>query len=140
MKKLFLLASAAILFTTLFLTSCSKSDDPTTASPTSSDPRERFRANWSNAENSSDNGYASYPVTIADSSNSSFIMFKYIYGYHTSVGATFNGNSFTIPSQTIEGHNVSGSGVLSNSNRIAMTYLVRTTTSHYDTVRAVLTK
>ncbi len=139
MKKLFLFASTAVLASTLFLASCSKTEDPA-ANPASSDPRARFLANWYIQENSSDFGPSTYYVNIIDSSNASYIMFKYLYGYHTRVGATFNGNNFTIPTQTIEGNIVSGTGTLSNSSRIDMTYLVRTAGSSYDTVRAVLTK
>ena len=142
MKKIFLFASATILFGTLFLASCTKSEDTSTGTPTSSDPRARFLANWSIAENSHDFGTATYYVTIADSSDATHIVFAYLYGDNRKVYATVSGNNFTIPSQTLTGvgHTFSGSGVLSNANRIDMTYLVRTTTTHYDTVTAVLTK
>ena len=139
MKKLFLFASTAVLASTLFLASCSKTEDPA-ANPSSNDPRARFLANWYIQENSSDYGPSTYNVTVTDSSNSSYIMFAYLYGESKKMYATYSGNNFTFPSQIIAGKSFSGTGTLSNSSRIDMTYLVRTTTSHYDTVRAVLTK
>lgn len=140
MKKVTLFLSALTLTGTLFLASCSKTDDPTTSQSSSSDPRDRFLGSWFNNENSVDNSTASYPVTVADSSNSSYIMFAYLYGFNKKTYATFGGNSFTVPAQTIQGFIVSGSGTLTNSNRIDMTYLVKTSSSHWDTVRSVLTK
>jgi len=139
MKKLFLLAFAAILFGTLFLSSCSKSDD-TITSPNTGDAREKFHGNWNVAENSVDFGMANYYVTISDSSNASYIMFAFLYGENRKIYSTVSGNNFSIPSQIIAGKTFSGSGMLSNSNRIDMTYLVRTTAVHYDTVTAILTK
>lgn len=139
MKKIFLFAASAILTGTLFLSSCSKTDDPA-VTPTSSDPRDKFVANWYVSENSHDFGSSTYNVAISDSTNSSYILFGYLYGYNRKTYATVNGNNFSIPSQIIQGQTILGSGVLSNASRIDMTYLVRTTSSHYDTIRAVLTK
>lgn len=137
MKKIFLFASAAILMGTLFLSSCAKTDD---VNPTTGDAREKFLANWYVSENSVDFGTSTYNVTITDSTNASYILFAYLYGYNRKISATVSGNNFSIPAQTIQGNTVSGSGTLTSTNRIDMTYLVRTTGTHYDTVRAVLTK
>lgn len=140
MKKLFLFASTAVLASTLFLASCSKTEDPA-ANPASSDPRARFLANWYIQENSSIIGTSSNYVTITDSTNASYISFGYIYGFTKKTYATFNGNNFTFPSQQpVPGQVVTGSGRLTNSNRIDMTYIVRFSSSSYDTVVAILSK
>ena len=141
MKKPFAIAFATILFGTLILSSCSKTDDPAaTPTTTSTDPRARFVATWFISEHSSVTGNGTYYDTIVDSSNTSYILHKFLYGFHTGVKATFNGNNFTIPSQIIQGTTVSGSGVLVNANRINMNYLVWSGGSNYDTLTAVLTK
>ncbi len=139
MKKLIQFAAASVLLGTVILSSCSKTDDPAT-SPSTAAPRDRFHGSWFNSENSVDNGTASYPVTVADSSNSSYIMFAYIYGFNRKAYATYSGNSFTFPAQTIQGLQLTGSGTLTNTNRIDMTYLVKSSSTHWDTVRCVLTK
>jgi hypothetical protein len=141
MKKTFAIAFATILFGTLILSSCSKTDDPAaTPTTTSTDPRARFVATWFISEHSSVTGNGTYYDTIVDSSNTSYILHKFLYGFHTGVKATYNGNNFTIPSQIIQGTTVSGSGVLVNANRINMNYLVWSGGSNYDTLTAVLTK
>lgn len=140
MKKIFSIAAAGILFGTLFLTSCSKSDDPQPVDPGNTDARAKFRGTWAISENSVDFGPSTYNLSIADSSNASYILMSYLYGFNKKAYATFSGNNFTIPVQTIQGNNVSGSGTLTNANRIDMRYLVQTTGTHYDTVTAILTK
>jgi hypothetical protein len=141
MKKTFAIAFATILFGTLILSSCSKTDDPAaTPTTTSTDPRARFVATWFISEHSSVTGNGTYYDTIVDSSNTSYILHKFLYGFHTGVKATYNGNNFTIPSQIIQGTTVSGSGVLVNANRINMNYLVWSGGSNYGTLTAVLTK
>lgn len=134
MKKIFSFATAILLFGTLFITSCAKEEDePQPATPT-------FRGNWAVAEQSKDFGPSTYNLTITDSSNPSYLLIAYLYGFNKKTYATVSGNNFSIPVQSIEGNNVSGSGVLINANRAEISYLVQTTTSHYDTVKAVLTK
>lgn len=133
MKKVINLSLAAILFGVLFLSSCAKQDDPTPVTPT-------FIGYWHVAENSTDYGTSTYYCTISDSSDATHILFAYLYGFNKKIYGTHGGSNFTIPAQTIQGNSVSGTGVLANANQINMTYLVRTTTIHYDTVRAVLTK
>ncbi|MGQ0828248.1 MAG: hypothetical protein ACT4ON_07625 [Bacteroidota bacterium] len=132
---------AALLFGTLLITSCAK-EDPEPVTPDNSDPRARLIGNWFVSESSSD--YPPPPYTyncsITDSSNASYIFLSYLYGFTKKTYATVNGNNFTIPTQLIEGKNVSGTGVLTSANRISLNYLVQKTTTDYDTVRAVLTK
>ncbi|MES2590547.1 MAG: hypothetical protein V4608_01595 [Bacteroidota bacterium] len=139
MKKIIGLSIATALIGTLLLTSCATEDDPT-ATPTSTDPRAKFHGNWSVAENSTDYGTSTYNCTITDSSDASHIFIAYLYGFNKKIYSTVSGNTFVIPSQIVQGNSVSGSGTSVNANQINMTYLVRTTISHYDTVTAVLTK
>ncbi len=134
MKKLISLSIAFSIFGTLLLTSCAKEEEePKPTTPT-------FTGNWYISEQSTDNGAGTYYVTIADSSNATHILFSYLYGFNKKTYATVSGSNFTIPTQTIQGLNISGTGTLANANHINMKYLVQTTGTHYDTVTAVLTK
>lgn len=139
MKKIFSLALATAIFGTLFFASCSKEEEPE-PSPGTTDPRDKFNAVWFNSENSVDFGPSTYNVTISDSSNASYIMFGFLYGYNKRIYATVGGNSFNIPGQLVSGNTVTGSGTLVNADQINMTYIVQTTGSHWDTVSCVLTK
>jgi hypothetical protein len=139
MKKLFSLLSITAISFSLFMVSCSKEEEPE-PSTGSTDPRAKFVATWQNDENSQDFGTSSYPVIVSDSSNASYIMFGFLYGFNKRVYATVGGNSFNIPTQLISGSNVSGSGTLTNADQINMTYIVQTTGTHWDTVTCVLTK
>lgn len=138
MKKVFFFVASTVLFGTLFLASCAKEEEPET--DPNADPRAKFNGNWSITENSKDYGASTYNVTISDSSNTSHILFSYLYGFNKKVYATVSGKSFEIPSQGIQGNNVSGEGVLVNTNQINMTYFVQSTTTHFDTITATLTK
>jgi hypothetical protein len=139
MKKLIPFALSAILASTLLLSGCAKEDEPQPDDPTA-DPRAKFHGHWHAAENSSAYGTSSYYVDITDSTNASFILFSYLSGYHTKIHATVSSNSLTIPSQIVEGNNVSGSGTLTNSNQINLNYLIWLGGSNYDTVKSTLTK
>lgn len=138
MKKLISLSASILFFGILFLASCAKEEDE--PEPANSDPRARFHGNWAVSENSKDYGPSTYNVTVTDSSNTSHILIGYLYGFNKRTYATVSGNSISIPSQTIQGNNVSGSGVLTSSTRMDLKYLVQTTSTHYDTITAVLTK
>ena len=138
MKKLFSLSAAALFFGILFLASCKKEEEPIT--PANTDPRAKFLGNWAVSENSKDFGPATYNLTISDSSNSTHLLIAYLYGFNTKTYATASGNDLMVPTQAILGYNISGTGVLTNANRIDMKYTVQTTVTHYDTVTAVLTK
>ena len=140
LKKTLSIAFTVAISGALLLTSCSKQDDPA-ATPNNSDPRAKFNGLWHVAENSKDFGTATYNCTITDSSNTTHILFAYLYGFNKKAYGTVNGNNFTIPAQTIQGNSISStSAVLTNANQINLKYLVQTTSSHYDTVIAVLTK
>ena len=131
---------AGMLATTSLFSSCSKEEDAPPADTGTTDPRAKFVATWSMAENSHDFGPASYSTAISDSSNTAYIQFGFLYGFNKRAYATVSGNNFTLPVQLIQGNNVSGQGVLSTANQINMTYYVQSTASHTDTVTAVLTK
>ena len=132
MKKILELISAGTLFGILFLTSCSKQETPT--------PAPTFIGSWHVSEKSKDYGTSTYNCTISDSSDGTHLLLAYLYGFNKKIYGTASGNNLTIPTQTVQGNNVSGSGTLANANQINLSYLVRTTTTHYDTVTAVLTK
>lgn len=140
MKKLTPFALSAVFAATLLLSACAKEDEPEPDASGTTDPRVKFHGHWYNAENSSQNGSSSYYVDITDSSNASYLLLSYLYGYSTKIRATVNSNSLTIPSQVVEGNSVSGSGTLVNSNQISLNYLVWLGGSNYDTVTATLTK
>ncbi len=140
MKKAIKISLGALLLGSLFLASCAKQDDPSN-NPSTGDPREKFHGNWHVSENSKDFGASTYNCTISDSSDASHILIAYLYNFNKKVYASPSGSNFTIPSQIIEGTSISANNcVLSNANQINMTYFVRTTTTHYDTITAVLTK
>jgi hypothetical protein len=139
MKKVIELSFAALLFSSLLLTSCSTQDDPT-ATPANTDPRDKFHGNWAVSENSKDYGPSTYNCTISDSSEASYIFIAYLYGFNKKIYSTVSGSTFSIPTQTIQGSNVSGNGILANATHINLTYYVKTTSTHYDTITATLTK
>ena len=132
MKKVIELSLTTALFGVLILTSCSKQDAPA--------PTPTFIGTWHVSENSKDYGASTYNCTISDSSDATHLLFTYLYGFNKKIYGTHSGSNVTIPSQSVQGNSVSGSGVLANANRINLSYWVRTTTTHYDTVTAVLTK
>jgi hypothetical protein len=141
MKKLKLFALLSACFGVLFLSSCAEEEPAEPTDPgTSSDPRDKFTDFWSIAESSQDFGTSTYNVTIADSSNVSYITLGYLYGFNKKAYATVSGNNFTMPVQLIAGNNVSGTGLLVNPNQINFVYYVQSTSTHIDTVTAQLTK
>jgi hypothetical protein len=121
------------------LSGCAKEEEPE-PEPGTTDPRAKFHGHWLTQENSSANGTSSYYVDITDSSDASYILMAYLSQYHTKIRATVSNNSLTIPSQVIEGNNVSGSGSLASSNQINLNYLIWLGGSNYDTIKATLTK
>lgn len=116
----------------IFAASCKKDENNDTNLSGS------FVGNWALNENSNDFGPSTYNVTISDTSGN--INFAYLYGFNQKIFGLASGNAFTIPVQLVQGSNVSGSGVLTSTTRIDMTYYVQSTGSHYDTVVAVLNK
>ncbi|HEX8517355.1 MAG TPA: hypothetical protein VF868_14255 [Bacteroidia bacterium] len=140
MKRIFAFAAGTMIFGSLLFTSCAKEEEPEPETPVSADPRARFKGLWYISENSTQTGAATYNLNIQDSTNASFIQFAYLWGTHTKIRATFSGNNLTIPSQVVEGNSFSGSGVLTNSNQINLSYWVNQGGGSIDTVTATLTK
>jgi len=132
MKKLLSLSTAVALFGMLLITSCAKEEEP--------EPTPTFHGIWDVSEHSKDYGHSTYNLTISDSSNATHILLAYLYGFNKKTYAVASGNFFTIPVQSIQGYNVSGKGAMINANHVEVSYLVQTTATHYDTVKAVLTR
>lgn len=139
MKKVIHFLLGATLLSTLFLTSCA-TDETEEPTPASTDPREKFHGNWQVSENSTDFGASTYNCTITDSSSAPYVFIAYLYGFNKKTYASISGNSITIPIQIIQGQNVSGNGTLINADQINLTYYVKTSSVHYDTITATLTK
>jgi hypothetical protein len=133
MRNLNILIYLFLVFT-ITIVSCAKE--------TESEPTEtiNFKGTWDVTENSKDYGASTYTTTITDSLNGTYINFSNLYSFNKKVRALVSGKNFTIPSQTIQGNNFTGNGSLSNSSRIDMKYYVQSTTTHFDTVTAVLRK
>ena len=139
MKKIIPVSLVAVFCTMLFLASCTKEDNTQNA-PTNADPRASFVGNWHVSENSKDYGTSTYNVTNTDSSDASHILIAYLYGFNKKTYATISGSTLSIPQQIIQGNKISGSGTLVNDTHLNLSYLVQTTTTHYDTVSATLVK
>jgi len=139
MKKIFSLSLTASLFGVLFFSSCAKEDN-SLAEPSNSDARTKFLGTWYVSENSKDYGASTYNVTTTDSSDASHILLANLYGFSKKTYGDVSGNNVYIPQQIISGSKISGTGTLINNNRINLSYLVQTSTNHYDTVTAVFTK
>lgn len=113
--------------TGLILASCASDskDDPSSPSP-STDSRDKYVAQWNVTEHSAGPaGTTSYTVNITKSTSlSSEILIANFYGMpSSSVRATVNNNSFTIPYQVVpSGFVVGGSGTLSSATVINLTY------------------
>ena len=118
----------------LTFTSCEKEDDPQDATTPN------INGVWSMSENSQDFGASVYNVSITDSSDASHKLIANMYGFSKKIYATVSGNSLIIPTQLVEGNNVSGNGSLVSASRINLTYRVQSSSAHTDTVTAVLSK
>lgn len=134
MKKAISVLSAAVVLSMLTFTSCEKDDDPQNATTPN------INGVWSMSENSQDFGTSVYNVSISDSSDASHKLIANMYGFNKKVYATVSGSSLIIPTQLVEGNSVSGNGSLVSASRINLTYRVQSSSSHTDTVTAVLTK
>jgi hypothetical protein len=121
----------------LILNSCAKEDGVAPANTTTNSSS--FVGQWDNFEKrTSPFGQATYPVVI-ESGSSSIILISKLYGFFSKITANVSSNNFSIPLQVVDGAHVSGAGVLTNPNRIDMTYIVEDGIN-IDTVKAVLTK
>lgn len=139
MKKTFryLLLLSAI---TSFLISC---DPDGTNPPDDTDPRDKFVGSWSCSENSNQMGTSTFTVNISlNTGNSSQIHCANFYQLGTSqkVYAVVAGDNATIPSQSVSGVSVRGSGsIASNNTKINWNYYVDDG-ADIDTCTAVFTK
>jgi hypothetical protein len=95
----------------LLFSSCAKEENTNPDDPTTDD-QSKFKGNWTVAEESTDFGKSTYNSTISDSTDGSHVLIAYLYRFRTKAYATVSGNTMTIPSQTIEGLKLSGTGVL----------------------------
>jgi hypothetical protein len=120
-----------------FVASCQKLDSG------SDDVRDNLLGSWSCKETSQSFGITNFVVDISKSTTDTtkiFIDNFYQLGTGTDVYAKINGFSLTIPSQTVDGHQFSGTGTISsNYKTINLTYAV-VTGSETDHATAVYTK
>ena len=136
LKSKFFIAISISFFT---ITSCSPDKGET--NPTSD--RENFVGTWKCQENSSRYGTSTFDIQIGtDSSNSSNILIENIYnlGFKYKTSAIVNGNSFRIPSQSISGNIIEGSGISQTTNIINMKYLVNDGGGIIDSVSSILNR
>ena len=121
----------------LFINSCQKDTNSS-----SLDARDQYTGVWNVDENSSLSGSYKYDVSIEnDPSNSSQVLIFNFYnlGSSLNVFAIATESSLTIPSQTNSGDKISGSGILSNKNKISLQYTV-TVGGDIDHVTATYTR
>jgi hypothetical protein len=127
----------ATLILAAFVASCQKIDTG------SDDPRDNLLGTWNCKETSQSFGVTNFTIEISKSTtDTTKILIDNFYqlGNSFSVYAKINGMNLTIPSQSVDGNQISGSGTISsNYNTINWTYnvLTGTTTDH---VTAVYTK
>lgn len=138
MKRILIIPLAIIV--ALFY-SCEVLDNGKSGTPT-----ERIEGAWSVDENSSlyKSALDIYQVYISlnpKDSTQVFIENFYQIGRDSEVRANVNGNSITIPNQSVDGFKISGSGLISsNFETINMIYDVDDGSGEIDEVGAVYTK
>lgn len=125
-----------------FLASCAANDDDV---PTPTDERDEYIGTWSCAENSSKSGASTYDVVLRKNVNESgqFLMDNfYLLGSTHAAVISKSGNSLTIPTQSVSGNTVQGSGSISNSTKINLSYTINDGSGPggIDNCTAVLTK
>lgn len=107
------------------ITSCLPEDD---LDPDSDDPRKNIAYIWYCEENSPTYGVQNYLVDISnDPFNSDQVILSNFYGLGnwSTTYATLSDDKLIINSQTVEGHSVSGEGIISsNYKTISWTYEV----------------
>ncbi|HET6227277.1 MAG TPA: hypothetical protein VFF27_13420 [Bacteroidia bacterium] len=135
MKKAVRIASCAMVMLMVALSSCTKDEDvvPDDAPP------ETFNGTWNVSENSKEYGASTYVATISSTTGSAVVINR-LYSLTKGTNATVSGKNLTIPSQTIDGLNISGSALLENANRISFKYYVQITAKKTDTVASIFTK
>ncbi|HEY4784910.1 MAG TPA: hypothetical protein VIH57_02625 [Bacteroidales bacterium] len=109
----------------------------------SDDPRDNLLGKWSCSEDGQIFGHQNYEVEITKSSNDStkiFISGFYLGNGALEIYANLKNLNLTIPSQTVDGYQISGNGIVSSNYRtINWTYTV-ISGSETDHLTAVYTK
>lgn len=106
------------------------------------EPRDKYIGSWTCAEKSQVFQQSTYSVSIKKSTtNSSQLLCSNFYqlGADTITLMTLNGTTFTIPSQTVSGQIISGSGTATSDTRINFTFTANDG-AQTDTVTATFTK
>ncbi len=113
----------------------------TEENPTNFDDRDDFTGNWSCQETGSSSGTSSYTVSISKSTtDSTAILISNFYGLGNSQKAIgiVDGNSLTIPQQTVDNLNVlGGNGTLTGST-INLNYAI--SSGSIDNITATYTR
>ena len=141
MKKIFRYSLILASFVSLFL-SCNPDDNNNDPQPVD-DPRDKFVGTWHCSENSHQNGASNFIVTASlNSGNSSQIYLANFYQLGTGqkvYGVVANTN-VTVPSQTVSGVTINGSGNMTDNNtKISWNYYVNDG-ADIDTCTAVFSK
>ncbi|MCU0432295.1 MAG: hypothetical protein MUC87_02440 [Bacteroidia bacterium] len=95
--------------------------------PDPADERDKFVDAWNCAENSSQAGASNYVLLISKSTtNTSEVLLENFYdlGNQHKARMSVSGNTLTIPQQTLNGSQISGSGTLSGNNTFTLSYSV----------------
>jgi hypothetical protein len=120
-------ATGILLLSLALLPACAPEETPDPA-----DERDKFVDGWNVAENSSLAGASNYVVLISKSTtNSSEVLLENFYdlGNQHKARMSVSGNTLTIPQQTLNGNQLSGSGTLSGNNTFTLTYTVNNGTT-----------
>jgi hypothetical protein len=136
--KRFIKNTALFICCAGFLTSC----EPEDTTPPIGTTIENITGKWSCSETSQQFGSSTYEVEISQSASSSTqVRIKNFYQLPgASVNVNVNGNSLTIPTQTVQSFVFSGSGTIVNQNRINLTYTADDGGGVLDQVSAGLSK
>ena len=140
MKKIFYIS---IAFIGLLITSCaSNSNDDSDSPAPSTDSRDKYIAYWNVNENSAVAGTNTHTVNIIKSTtNSSEIIINNFSGLSVSARASVSNNNIIIPLQTIGSiGSTKGSGTLSTTNVMYLTYTTTIGASSRDSCTATYTK
>ena len=135
--------NTAIFALLLFLASYA-SNDSETVTPT--DDRDKYIGTWSCAETSSKSGGSTFDVTIRKDVNENsqlFIDNFYLLGSTHAALVKKSGNSLSLPTQSISGNTVQGSGSIVSDTKWNLSYTVNDGSggsSAIDNCTATLTK
>lgn len=135
-----ILSLILVLTSFTYLQSCVPDDDQV-PKPDETDTRSKYTGDWNISENSQVFGTTNYLINIKAGSGSSEILLTNFYnlGFQDSVTATLSGTSISIPTQTVDGHTVSGSGNIETDKFITLNYKVNDGSGN-DNVTAELRK